>query len=348
MGLKINLKHLAGKKLLIAPLDWGLGHATRCIPVIHSLLTIGCDIYLAGEGSQEVLLRKEFPRLPFLPLKGYRVNYAASGITGKVFLQIPGILRTIKKEHEWLQEQVNTYGFEAVISDNRYGLCNKRIHSVFITHQLTIKSPLGKWSERLLQTWNYHFINRFDECWVPDEEGEKSLAGELSHPGTYPSVPVKYTGLLSRFEKKTGMEKKGHLLVLLSGPEPHRSLLENLLKEQIAGYAGTVSFVRGLPLETENPSSSSLAVFYNHLPAAQLQLEMEKAEYVISRSGYSTIMDLAVMKKKSILIPTPGQPEQEYLAKFLEHKHFALFIQQKDFLLLPAIEKARSFQYIFT
>ncbi len=181
---------LTGKKLLVAPLDWGLGHATRCVPVIKGLVNNNCEVWLAGEGAQEKLLREEFPTLHFLPLKGYRIKYSKSGLTGKLLLQIPSLLRSIKEENRWLKEQVSNHKFEAVISDNRYGLYHAKIFSVFITHQLCIKSSLGKWSEGLLQKWNYKLIDRFNECWIPDEEGKNNLAGDLSHPAKFPAISV--------------------------------------------------------------------------------------------------------------------------------------------------------------
>ena len=193
---------LTGKKLLLAPLDWGLGHATRCIPVIRQLISNHCDVWLAGEGAQENLLRKEFPELPFLPLRGYRVKYGRMGFTGKILLQIPSILQSIKDENKWLKQQVSLHGFEAVIADNRYGLYHENVHSILITHQLRIRTTLGKLSEDILQRLNYRMINRFDECWIPDNEGENNLAGELSHSKNLPEIPVKYIGHLSRLEKR--------------------------------------------------------------------------------------------------------------------------------------------------
>src|SRR6188474_584553 len=145
MAAKNYMTALAGKRLLIVPLDWGLGHATRCVPVIRDLLNSDCEVWLAGEGAQEKLLREEFSSLPFLPLKGYRIKYGKSGLTSKILLQVPSILRSIKEENKWLNEQVTKYGFQAVVSDNRYGLYHKNVVTVFITHQLFIKSSLGKW-----------------------------------------------------------------------------------------------------------------------------------------------------------------------------------------------------------
>jgi len=332
----------------VAPLDWGLGHATRCVPVIRGLLNNHCEVWLAGEGAQEKLLREEFPSLPFLPLKGYRIKYGKSGLTGKILLQVPSILRSIKEENKWLKEQVSKYGFDALISDNRYGLYHEEIFSIFITHQLCIKSSLGKWSEKKLQQWNYKFINRFHECWVPDEERENNLAGELSHPIKLPSILTKYIGPLSRFSSFASSGDGGikdHLLIILSGPEPQRTILENKVVDQIVNYPATATIVRGLPGEKNIIPSTNTIHFYNHLSSEELNNEAMKAEFIISRSGYSTIMDIAVLKKKSILIPTPGQTEQEYLADHLMKKQIAFCVDQNSFSLLKNIEEARNFEY---
>ena len=338
---------LAGKKLLLAPLDWGLGHATRCVPVIKELLSIGSEVWLAGEGAQEKLLREEFPSLPFLPLKGYRVKYGKTGLTGRLVLQIPSILQSIKSENNWLKEQVSKYQFDGVISDNRYGLHHETIFSVFITHQLGIKSSLGKWSEKILQQWNYKFINRFHECWVPDEEGQNNLAGELSHPVKFPAIPVKYIGGLSRFKKKDVAEIKDHLLITLSGPEPQRTILENRIIDEVVNYNGTATIARGLPAERNIIPSTNTIHFHNHLSSEELNNEAMKAALIIGRSGYSNVMDIAALQKKSILIPTPGQTEQEYLADHLMKKRFAFCINQNEFSLLKNIEEAGRFDYRF-
>ena len=341
---------LIGKKLLVAPLDWGLGHATRCVPVIRDLLNNNCEVWLAGEGAQEKILRKEFPSLPFLPLKGYRIKYGKSGLTGKILLQVPSILRSIKEENKWLKQQVSNHGFDAVISDNRYGLYNEKVFSVLITHQLNIKTPLGKWSEKILQQWNYKLINKFNECWIPDDEGENNLGGELSHPFKLPSIPAKYIGPLSRFTSFSPLGDggiKGHLLIILSGPEPQRTILENKVIDQIVNYPATATIVRGLPGEKNIIPSTNTIHFYNHLSSEELYTEAMKAEFIISRSGYSTIMDIACVKKKSILIPTPGQTEQEYLAGHLMKKQFAFCIDQNGFSLLKNIDEARNFEYCF-
>ena len=336
-------------RILVAPLDWGLGHATRCVPIIKELLGNNCDVWLAGEGLQEALLRSEFSYLPFLHLTGYNIKYSrtSEGLLLKLLLQMPRIISSIKAEHRWLNRTIKAHGFDGVISDNRFGLYHSHVPSVFITHQLSIKSPLGKWNEGILQKWNYNYINRFKECWVPDFAGENNLAEELSHPMTMPHVPVKYVDILSRFEKKEEREIKDRLLFILSGPEPQRTILENKIINEVSHYPGTATIVRGLPSTQSVIPSTGMIKFYNHLSAKELNEEIEKADWVISRSGYSTIMDLAKLQKKSILIPTPGQTEQEYLAKELWQKKIAFSIEQKEFSLSPVLEQAKKFNYRF-
>ena len=342
-------KHLRKPRILVAPLDWGLGHATRCIPVIWELVSQGAEVWLAGEGSQEKLLRAEFPELPFLPLPGYRVRYGktAKGLMSKLFLQSPGILLTIRQENQWLRKAIAKHQFDAVISDNRFGLHHFSITSVFITHQLQIKSP-WKWMEVFLQNRNYQYIRQFNECWVPDWAGVDNLAGELSHPPKMPATPTHYIGHLSRLQPVAvpAPGQKGHLFVVLSGPEPQRSQLEDKMVNELSHYPGTATVVRGLPASNSIIPSTNDIQFHNHLGTKDFEAEMQKAEYVISRSGYSTVMDLASVGKKSILIPTPGQPEQEYLGAYLMKKNFAVTVSQDEFSLMEILEKAKRFNYL--
>ncbi len=334
-------------RILVAPLDWGLGHATRCIPVIKELLAKDCEVWIAAEGVQETLLKNEFPYLPFLELSGYRIQYSSwsHGFLFRILMQIPKISAAINREHKWLKKMITMHKFDAVISDNRFGLHTRKIPIVFITHQLRIMSPMGKWSEKILQRWNYKYINRFTECWVPDFEEEKNITGELSHPEIKPGIPIKYIGILSRFEKKQSGEIKNHLLIILSGPEPQRTILENKIVNEISHYTGTATIVRGLPSSLSIIPSTGMIKFYNHLTGDELNAEMQKADWVISRSGYSTVMDIAKLKKKNILIPTPGQTEQEYLARYLAEKKIAFTVDQKKFSLNNSLEKAKRNNY---
>lgn len=334
-------------KVLVAPLDWGLGHATRCVPVINALLRQGCNVLPAAGGSQKALLQQEFPHLRFLQLPGYHIEYASSGwgLAAKIVAQIPKILSAIKEEQEWLKQVVEEEKIDAVISDNRYGLHHPALRSVFITHQLRIKAPFGL-AEEALQELNYSYINCFDECWIPDAEGDDSLAGSLSHPTEMPAVPVRYLGNLSRFSHYPTNHSAG-LLLLLSGPEPGRSLLEQKFLEELKEHKNPVTLIRGLPNTQERLTVPENVSAHNHLPAAELEQKIKSASLIIARCGYSTVMDLAALKKRSLLIPTPGQTEQEYLAKHLMQKNFALCIEQKKIRLKQALALAENFPYQF-
>ncbi|MGB8190696.1 MAG: glycosyltransferase [Chitinophagaceae bacterium] len=233
-----------------------------------------------------------------------------------------------------------------VLSDCRFGLHHKDVFCVLLTHQLRIRSPFGKWSERLLQKWNYKFINRFNECWVPDFENKPGLAGELSHPEHLPAVPVKYIGGLSRFDAcvRDTQTMQYDLLIVLSGPEPQRSIFENILLNEVKFYKGRAALVRGLPGAQENISCSNVEIF-NHLPAKELCALMISSPLIISRSGYTTVMDLIRLGKKSVLVPTPGQTEQEYLGRSLMQQQLCVCVEQHQFSLEKALELAAGFEY---
>jgi len=338
---------VASSKVLIAPLDWGLGHATRCVPIIRELIAQNCTVVVAASGKVKALLELEFPHLIFLDLPGYEIEYASSAweLPLKIVAQIPKLLAAIKSEEAWLKKIVDEEKIDVVISDNRYGLHHSGIKTVFITHQLLIKAPI-KLAEDFLQEINYKYIDQFDECWVPDAEGETNLAGILSHPLNKPKVPLLYIGPLSRFRIEAAIDGD-YLLIILSGPEPQRTLLEEILINDLKEYKKRVIIVRGLP---QNPTQLNVAdnvTVFDHLAAAELEQKIKGASFVISRCGYSTVMDLAALKKRSILVPTPGQTEQEYLAKHLMQMNFAFCVEQKKFRLTKVLELAAAFQYQF-
>lgn len=344
-GGKINggiTKHL---QILMAPLDWGLGHVTRCVPIIRLLTEAGHTVVLVANGRHASLLRHEFPDLEILDLRGYGLNYSAKNSLNKwkIFFQLPKILISIKRERQWLATQLANRKFDMVISDCRFGMHHPAIFCVLITHQLQLKSPFGKWTEGFLRKWNYRFINKFHECWVPDFESGSNLAGELSHPSTMPRVPVKYIGGLSRF-RNCSNDVQYDLLIVLSGPEPQRSVLENIMVKELAGYKGKAAVVRGLP-GGANPLSLPNVEVFDHLPAANLCKLISGSKLIISRSGYTTVMDLVSMRKKSILIPTPGQSEQEYLGKYLMQKKLCICMEQDGFSLKDALHQAAEFAY---
>ncbi|HLX67819.1 MAG TPA: glycosyltransferase [Puia sp.] len=329
-------------KVLVAPLDWGLGHATRCIPIIKELINQGCTVIIAAGGAQKALLQKEFPDLSFVGLPGFRLKYGKNRAFTllKIIFALPKILIGIKQENAWLQQFTAREGLDAVISDNRYGLHGAGVFAVFITHQLAIRSSLGAAVDWLLRRANYAYIRQFSVCWVPDVEGVENLAGVLSHPSRLPAIPVRYIGWLSRLEV-VEVEETVDLLILLSGPEPQRSILEQLLIRQLDENLGRIVLVRGLPKGGAAVKAPNGVVVFDHLGTRELERVICQSRLVLARSGYSTVMDLVRLRRRTVYIPTPGQPDQEYLGRYLEEKGFGICMRQRGFLLKEAMDRAR-------
>ena len=331
--------------ILIAPLDWGLGHTTRCIPIIITLKKANYDVVVAACAKQKNLLQQEFSDLRYIDLAGYNISYSKNKwfFIAKMILQIPKILWCIYKENKWLNKIVEQEKIDVVISDNRYGLYSKKIKSIFITHQLQINTG-NSFSELVLQKINYYFINKFNCCWVPDLLGENNIAGNLSHPKKMPKTPVKYIGILNRFNK-IETEIKYDLCVLLSGPEPQRTLLENKLLQQLKNIKNKkILFVRGLPNAIENIVHSNCTI-KNHLAGKELQEAICSSNIIVARSGYTTVMELLSLQKKMILIATPMQTEQEYLAMYLANKKYCISYTQNKINIVDAFNKAIQFNY---
>jgi uncharacterized protein (TIGR00661 family) len=249
----------------------------------------------------------------------------------------------MKRERKWLDTIIEEHKIDLVISDNRYGLCSTKVPCIFITHQLTIKMPFA-WLENGVQKINYHYINQFSACWIPDVQGEDNVAGILSHPIKPPKIRLFYIGLLSRFQVVSTIKKYDYC-ILLSGPEPQRTLLENKILPDLSRLNGKVLLVRGMPGIHEKLQVPENTEVQNHLPGNQLQMAILQSDCVVSRSGYSTIMELLSLHKKSILIPTPGQTEQEYLAKKLAADHICLTLNQEKFNCAIDFKASNNFEY---
>lgn len=311
-------------------MDWGLGHATRCIPLIRHMLVLGYQVTLAGEGHVAALFEKEFPQLTIIPLAGYGVNYSKKGklFVPKILMQIPKIMMAIITENQWLKQQLSLHHWDLVISDNRYGLYSPKTKTVFISHQLGLISGFGRLGDAITRFLLYRWVNRFNACWIPDAAGSINIAGRLSHPKLMPKQ-YQFIGPLSRL-KNTSASGEKHVLILLSGPEPQRTMLENILVPQLAEINEQVVVVRGIPSSAPVPDDFGNIHFENHLDGDTLSAMVSAAKAVVCRSGYSSVMDLIKLGKKALLIPTPGQTEQVYLARHLqEMKWFHVQDQEK-------------------
>lgn len=331
---------IAKKRIIVAPLNWGLGHATRCIPIINALILHNFEPIIASDGIALELLKKEFPKLRFLQLPSYNITYSkkASGFKLKLLKDSPHLLKTIKKEKKLIKDFISSQNVSGIISDNRFGVRHKAVPSIFMTHQLKVLSGSTTWlSSKLHQK----VINKFDECWVPDHPSTPNLSGELGHIEKL-EKPLKYLGPLSRFEKQV-LPKTYDLLVVLSGPEPQRTLLQEKLLNKLTFFTGNVCIVKGIVENEQTVSHKKDLTIYNFMTSKQLEHAINSSALILSRSGYTSIMDYTKLEKKAFLIPTPGQFEQEYLAKKLEQDGIAPFCTQDEFKI-EMLQKAENYK----
>ena len=303
--------------ILIAPLNWGLGHATRCMPIIDALLERGITPVLASDGRALDLLRAEYPQLNCLELPAYNVTYGSDKMIRAMAGQLPKIVLAIQQERQAIKKIVAAHKINIIISDNRYGVHHRTTRNIFITHQLNIKIPFAPLGF-LVNKINHYYIRRFHTCWVPDYPQSPRLAGTLSDNPGLPSV--QYLGPLSRM-KKLDVATQYQVVAVLSGPEPQRSRLEEIILKQLEESDFKAVLVRGITDDKKVLKSDNKNILiHNYLTATALNQAIVASEIVVCRSGYSSIMDLIKLDKKAILIPTPGQTEQEYLAQYLSQK----------------------------
>lgn len=329
------------KRVLVAPLDWGLGHATRCIPIIWELERQGAEVILASNGRAYDLLRLEFPNLPLEKLPAYNIQYHSNNMFWNIARQLPKIIWAIWQEHWHLQKLLRKYQINRVISDNRYGCFSSKAKSVFVTHQLNIQIP-NLLLQRLVRFVHQRWIQQFDACWIPDMDGADNLAGNLTWSKSLQNITR--IGILSRM-RPWDLPLKWDILVVLSGPEPQRTVLEQLIINQVKDLPYKILLVQGKPEKNKvwKDEKTGTIEIVPFLKTQELNKEMAASSVIICRSGYSTLMDLAILGKKAILIPTPGQTEQEYLAERLFKKEIFYTQQQADLNIQEALKKVSFF-----
>lgn len=318
--------HLHNKKIILAPLDWGMGHTARCVPIIKQLIQQQNNVVIACNLQQQNFLEQEVTGVKYVPLFGYNMQYAKTlPLWLKILLQVPKLNAVVRKENKWLANYIQKNETDVVISDNRFGFYNPKTENIFITHQLNIQVPFFK---SLINKINRRFINKYNTCWVPDyEEENKRISGILSSKANLKNVI--YIEPLSRFENKVAQQKKYDALILLSGPEPQRTLLEEKLISILTNTNYQIALVRGGFNETTQKVPSNFCII-NVASSKQLQELFNESNKIICRSGYSTLMDLHALGLKALLIPTPGQSEQEYLAEYWQQKFNYTYVEQKN------------------
>lgn len=317
-------------KILVAPLDWGLGHATRCVPIIREFLRQGAEVELATVKSNSFLLKNIFPNLRQRIAPSYNIVYPKHGYNMGLWLLKNGIhLRTVcNYEHRYAEAMVQRHHYDILFSDNRFGFFSKNAKSIYMTHQRRIAfPPMFSALEGIGVMWHNLVMKHFDEVWVPDLKEFPGYAGELSHVNIS-AVPTKFIGPLSRFKSSKPCQKKYKFVAVVSGVEPARSMFEKKLTEALKNISGEHAIILGKPTSGFKSYKKNNIEFFTHLPDDKFANLINAAEWIISRGGYSTIMDMAVLKAKCIFVPTPGQYEQIVLAKDLSQNSAALTLKE--------------------
>jgi len=308
-------------KILIAPLNWGLGHATRCVPLVRQYQNEGYEVVLGGDGDSLVWLKRYFPDLRAIELASLELHYSKrKSQVGAMLLALPRLVRFALEDEARLNQLLTFEPFDMIISDNRFGLHTSRTRCVYMTHQVWIRLPrFWRWIEPLTAALHKRIYNRFDEVWVPDYPNvNKNLSGILGHP-KHVSENVRYIGPLSRFTDSPIHQFTPYkTLAVLSGLEPQRTIFEKQLIERLLKEGEPALIVQGKMKEPFTKIRHGNLDLVPYLDDDDLVAAMRSADRIICRSGYSTIMDLdrLGLLHKAEFIPTPGQSEQEYLAKY--------------------------------
>mgnify|MGYP001599978258 CR=1 FL=1 len=302
-----------GARILVAPLDWGLGHASRCVPIVRALIEHGAVPVIGADKGPLALLREEFPQLEYMRIPGVEVRYAKGrSQIWAMAKQFPAMLRSVRAEKQLFDRLLKGLRLDAVISDQRFGIRANELPCVIITHQLFPFTPV---LQGALRRMNRRSVERFHRCWIPDVPEMPGLAGELSHGHHLPGN-ARYIGPVSGLgSSDTPATSDPHRVVaVISGPEPQRELFEQEVIKQLLAIEGRHLLVSGTPGQKEERQEGSIRIL-PHLQASDLCNALLGAELIVSRTGYTTLMDLNALGRTALLVPTSGQPEQEYLGR---------------------------------
>ncbi len=333
--------------VFVSPLSWGLGHATRDTPIIRELLKHNHKVTIASSGPALTFLKKEFPQCTFIYLPDYPAPYTKSRFyVAKFTIYIPIIVHAINVEEKTAHRLFTEKKYDLIISDNRFGVYSKDIPSFFISHQLRFSAPkILSFAEEWAQNFNSHFHARFTRVIVPDNSPDTvSLSGILScnnRPATLERIY--YAGILSSI-RKLNLPEDIDFLISVSGPEPQRTILEEVMMKQVRKLPGRKFVLLGRPAEDFEYKMDEFTTVKSHAGREEMSVLMNRAKFIISRSGYTTMMEIAELgKKHCFFIPTPGQTEQEYLSQYYMEKGWFYSKSQYSLDILKDIEETKKY-----
>ena len=326
-------------KVLICPLNWGLGHAARCIPIAQEFQRQGYKVDFASDGGPLDLLRLEFPASQFYELPGYGITYPTNNILINVGRKIMTFLTAIRAEHQTINNIVRSNEYDILVSDNRFGCYSKTTLNIFITHQVNILTPVGV-LDPPVNTFNHYYIRKFNKCWIPDFQESPGLSGNLGHD--HPLSHSRYIGPVSRFYQKN-RPIKYRLTAVLSGPEPQRTNLESKLLKQLPDLPYPTALVSGVLTGNRVHEKVGNLEYIPYLTSEKLNRLLMESDSILCRGGYTSVMDLVKLRKKAICVPTPGQTEQEYLTTMYERQGYFLRVNQDELNVETAMENMHKY-----
>jgi hypothetical protein len=333
--------------VLVSSLNWGLGHATRDIPIIHELKKKGHDVTIAACGNALAALQREFPDCRFIDFPDYPAPYSSGSLfLPKFCAYLPVMLRALAQERRTLQHILARDRYNLIISDNRLGVYSDRVPSLFITHQIHFHFPALIWPVELFALLlNRVLHTKFDHVIVPDNPpGPGSLAGKLSRPLLSSSLRhIYYAGILATARRMDVAEDLDYLIII-SGPEPQRTIFEQTLLPQLHDLSGSKMVLLGSPNHHTVTCPDPDTTIRSYVDTEEKIALLNRARFVICRSGYTTMMELAeVQKRHGLFVPTPGQTEQEYLSSYYQRKGW--FLSQSQYRISLARDVAAALPF---
>ena len=334
------------KHILVSPLSWGLGHATRDLPIIRDFLARGHHVTVAAEGRALALLKQEVPQCDFVELRDYPTPYSSGRYFVPKFLAMaPAMLAAIERETVNVRRLLRKQKFDLILSDNRFRVRSDGTPSFVISHQLRFMTPPSiHYMDTVTEFFNYLYLAPFDRVIVPDvAHPTENLSGRLSHQTRWlkPSGKVYYAGVMSS-TARMNVPQDVDLFISVSGPEPQRTQLEQIILQRAPDVrADRIVIALGKPETRETRRLNERITVHSFLDRAGQQEMLNRARLVVCRSGYTTVMELAELGKKALMIPTPGQTEQEYLGRYYAERGYFHSVSQYELDLERDVEKAR-------
>ena len=336
------------KRILYAVLNWGLGHAVHSVQMIRSL-SENNEVILAATGRALAFLKDEFPHLQSINLPDYTIQYASKQrfLVVRLILQVPAMLVSLLREHWQTEKIVRERDVDLIISDNRYGVYSRNVPSFFITHQLRFKLPRTIRKFEVISEWfNRWYFRKYTGVLVLDEQGKENMTGDLAHSGKICRHPkLTYIGLWSTVHKENVLQDID-VLAVISGPEPHREIFGKKVIEQMKNMPGNKVVILGKPEDTGKDYSYPGLQVYSFKNRKEVNALLNRAKIVVCRSGYSSTMDLVSLKKPALMVPTPGQTEQEYQAEYYRDKGYFYMVSQEEMNLSVDLKTAKKFSRI--